>query len=163
MPSVAIIGSFKQHYELVLDCWNVFSDRGIEIASPKGTPIIEPDIPFVRFESDPPDADDPTVQSIALHRILRSDAVYVLAPKGYVGKTTCYEIGRVVQAGNAIYFSEMPDDLPIDVPDDRIVAPEELARRIVEAPKALRPMHSACDRPCSELERMLLDGNYIQD
>jgi len=163
MPSVAIIGSFKQHYELVLDGWRVFTDRGIKITSPKGTPIIEPGIPFVRFESDPPDADDPTVQSIALHRILRADAVYVIAPEGYVGKTTCYEIGRVIQAGRPIFFSESPEDLPIDVPDDRIVSPEQFARRIVESPEALTAMHSDCDRPCSELERKLLDGNFIQD
>src|SRR4051812_26400007 len=98
MPkSVAIIGSFKQHYEKVCQAWRALTDLGLEVMSPKGTPIIEPGISFVRFISDDTKWDDPMVQTVALHRILGANFVFVVAPSGYVGRTTCYEIGRIIQ------------------------------------------------------------------
>src|SRR4051794_5310793 len=116
MPtSIAIIGSFRQHYKEVLDAWEVFTRAGIEVTSPKGTSILEGGIPFVRFESDEGRLSDEEVQLIALHRILRASVVYTVAPNGYVGRTTCYEIGRIIQARKPIYFSERPVDLPISI------------------------------------------------
>jgi hypothetical protein len=108
--TVAVIGSFRQHYEPIRQTWRLFTDNGFRVTSPKGSPIIENGIPFVRFETDPQEWDDPMVQTIALHRILRADLTYVVAPGGYVGRTTCYEVGRIVQAKRPIYFSDMPDE-----------------------------------------------------
>ena len=161
MPrSVAIIGSFRQHYGVVLSAWRTFKDAGWLITSPLGDPIVEEGIPFVRFTSDEASWGDPEVQTVALHRILRADLVYVAAPKGYVGRTTCYEIGRVVQADRPIYFSEGPDDLPLLVPDDRIVAPAELVDLLTTQPP--RPLYADVTSRAGERERALLRGEFLE-
>src|SRR5579859_6504731 len=128
--SAAVIGSFRQHYDAVCQAIGQFLLAGWHITSPSGAEIMTPGIPFVRFTTDPDDWDDPTVQTIALHRILRADLVYVVAPEGYVGRTTCYEIGRAVQADRPIYFSSAPHDLPLRVPVERVADPASLAARL---------------------------------
>jgi len=163
MPSVAIIASFRQHYEPVLAALRVFIDQCIEVTSPKGSPIIKSSIPFVRFQSDPHQAPDCVVQSTAVHRILRADAVYVVAPDGYVGRTTCYEIGRVVQAGRPLYFSEVPKDLPICVPADHVMLPETLASMLLHPGMPVKPLHDQGDDACCRLEREALNGTFIAD
>lgn len=127
--SVSIIGSFRQFYDDVLRAWRSFTAAGWLITSPRGSSIIRPGIPFVRFVTDPAGWDDATVQTAALHRILRADLTYVVAPAGYLGRTTCYELGRIVQADQPVYFSTRPKDLPIAVPDDHVVGVEDLVHR----------------------------------
>ena len=42
---------------------------------------------------------------------------------------TCFEIGCILQANVALYFSEQPADLPIEVPRDHIATAAELVER----------------------------------
>lgn len=155
---LAIIGSFRQHYETVLASHATFKGAGWAIASPLGDPVVEPGIPFVRFTSDREDWADALVQTVALHRILGADLVYVVAPEGYVGRTTCYEVGRIVQAERPIYFSEHPRDLPVHVPPEHVVGAAELVRRVgASRPVALLP--AATDEQ-AELEEALVRGDY---
>lgn len=128
--SVSIIGSFRQFYDDVLRAWRSFADAGWHVTSPRGSPIIQPGIPFVRFVADPASWDDATVQTATLHRILRAELTYVIAPHGYVGRTTCYELGRVIQADQPVYFSDHPTDLPVTIPDEHVVSVEDLVRRL---------------------------------
>lgn len=161
--SVAIIGSFRQHYEIVSDAWRCFTELGLEVTSPKGTPIIEEGIPFVRFVSDPKKSNDPFVQTVALHRILRAQFVYVVIPAGYVGRTTCYEIGRIVQARQPLYFSESPDDLPICIPDDHIISLRSIAGMLSENRFAPEPLYLNVSLWQLIFERDLLLGRYRED
>jgi hypothetical protein len=113
------------------------NDRGFQIGrclvtSPVGSDIIEPEIDFVRFTTDPEHLDDPAVQSITLANIFRADLTYVVAPEGYVGRTTCYEIGRLIQARRPIYFSNPPRDLPLCVPPQFVIAAAVLARSLAD-------------------------------
>ena len=153
-PSVAIIGSFRQHYNSVMEAWTAFASKGISVTSPKGAPVLQERIRFVRFETDNPDFDDPHVQSLALHRIMRADVVLVVAPGGYVGRTTCYEIGRVIQALRPLYFTEPPDDVPIRVDPDHIVTSPELASRLSAGDWTPQPL--VLLTPAGRLERSLL-------
>ena len=63
------------------------------IRSPLRSRIVQADVPFVRFEIDDAASSDEELQLMALHRILGSDCVYVVAINGYVGPSTAYEIG----------------------------------------------------------------------
>jgi hypothetical protein len=157
-PSVAVIGSFRQHYAPVLDVWREFTAAGWSVTSPKGAPIIEEGIEFVRFESDPADWDDPMVQTVALHRILRADLVYVVAPDGYVGRTTCYEIGRVLQADRPLYFSELPKDLPLEIPADHVLALGALIEFVARSPAV--PLYTRASSRSADLEQRLVRGDY---
>jgi hypothetical protein len=129
LAHVAIIGSFRrERYRGVLDVVRTFRDAGFEIASPSGAEIVAGE-EFVRFATDEAALSDPEVQSSTLEKIFRADAVYVVAPDGYVGKTTCYEIGRIIQRRQPIYFSEHPVDLPVHIPNWCVVRPEEFMLR----------------------------------
>jgi hypothetical protein len=157
--TVSIIGSFRQHYQEVLKAWLEFHAAGWAVTSPLGSAIIEEGIPFVRFETDEPAWDDPTVQTVALHRILRSCLTYVVVPDGYVGRTTCYELGRIVQANQPVYFSAQPMDLPLAVPRNHVLTPGELIAQLVfECPQ---PLFAGGTSTYADWERQLVAGNYL--
>lgn len=157
--TVAIIGSFRKHYPEVLEAHATFHAAGITITTPLATEITR-EGEFVRFASDPPEWDDQWVQSIAMHRILRADAVYVIAPAGYVGRTTCYEIGRALQASRPVFFSEFPADLPIRVEMSHVIPPTSLVSCILGA--EIVPNYSD-DSEHSSLERRLQIGDYVNE
>ncbi len=160
VSSVALIGSFRQHYNAVLEYLSAFEAVGLAVTTPKGTGIVKHGIPFVRFASDETEWTDEMVQVAALHRILRADFVFAVVPNGYVGRTTCYEIGRVIQAEKPVYFSDRPEDLPLWIPDSHIFS----AARIVEQIHCgtFRPelLHTDVSSTVEELERDLLNGRY---
>ncbi|WP_447912995.1 hypothetical protein [Microbacterium phyllosphaerae] len=156
--TVAVIGSFRSHLADVLSARETFRAVGIDVTTPLGSTVLEQDAEFVRFESDPPGSGDAAVQSMALHRILRAEAVFVVAPEGYVGRTTCYEVGRCMQAARPLYFSHPPLDLPIDVPPSHVVTAGELAAYILEGVTApMLPLH---DEELANYERRLVSGDY---
>ena len=123
--SVSIIGSFKQFYSEIVQIKKIFEKNDFKINSPLGNHILKVGIPFVRFDSDDKEYSDELIQTVTLERIFSSAAVYVYTPKGYIGRTTCYEVGRIIQKRQPIYFSEHPVDLPINVPNDFVVSPDE--------------------------------------
>lgn len=126
--SIALIGSFRQHYPEVLAAARTFSDAGLTVKSPSVSRIVRHGPEFVRFESDPPEFSDHDLQAATLEKIFTSDLVYVVNPGGYIGRTTAYELGRVHERGMAVYYAEPPKDLPITVAEGTIVD----ARRLVE-------------------------------
>lgn len=132
MRTVAIIGSFKQHNEEIQALCHSLRELGITVTNPQGGNIVNVGHEFVRYETDDPELTDDAVQSLALHRILRASFVYAVLPNGYIGRTTCYEVGRVVQARKPIYFSQRPNDLPLGVPDQYILDREALLSRVTD-------------------------------
>ena len=159
--TVALRGSFQHHYKDVCSAWLAFSEAEIKVTTPKGAPIIEHGIPFVRFSSDPKSWTDPEIQTLALHRIFRSDFVFVVAPSGYVGRTTCYEIGRVIQAKRPLYFSEYPNDLPINVPKEYVKSVNEIINLVKESSFLPKPMYLSEGQNRHECD--LLNGIYKED
>jgi len=131
-PSVAIIGSFRRYYKQIADAAREFEAAGICVTSPTVSRIVNPGDQYVRFETDCQHSADHTIQRIVLSRILNSDLIYVVVPEGYIGRTTCYELGRVQERGIPVFFSEPPRDLPIEIPHDSVLDPATLARRILE-------------------------------
>lgn len=131
--SVAVIGSFRrENYDKVVETINAFRAAGLVVKSPSGDEIVS-GVEFVRFASDKQDASDAEIQTATLENIFDADAVYVVTgPHGYVGKTTCYEIGRIVQRKQPIYFFEYPDDLPVHIPPAHVAEPAEFVLRFVE-------------------------------
>jgi hypothetical protein len=156
--SISIIGSFRQHYKRVQEIRKIFTDNGIEVLSPKGASIEKKKIPFVRFTSDNPNYDDCSVQSLTLHKLFSSTAIYVVAPNGYIGKTTAYEIGRLIQAQKPLFFSSPPNDLPLEIPKDHILSPEDLISLIIDPNWEPVPIFTDGDCFHYQLERELING-----
>jgi hypothetical protein len=166
VSTCSIIGSFRKHFPEALLARRDFESVGIDVLSPWEAEIVDPSAAFVRLGTDSSDHSDVRIQLIALHRILRSELVYVVDPGGYVGPTTAYEIGRVVDWKIPLYFSDHPRDLPILVSDEMIVSAGDLAVRLKEGGLAelrfdgLEPeivnLHSALiERRCLSDEEIL--------
>ena len=160
VSSVALIGSFRQHYISIRESLIVFKGAGLEITTPKGADIIKPGIPFIRFESDHSRWTDEMIQVVALHRILRADFVFTVVPQGYVGRTTCYEIGRIIQAGKPIYFSDLPVDLPLYIPDSHISTAVRITEQIHNGTFHPQQLHNGKENKLEKLERCLINGTY---
>lgn len=126
--SIAFIGSFRKpdHYAIVKNCIEVFQKNGIFVNSPRGSDIIGSIEDFVLFETDEKGLSPEDIQMITLNKILKSDMVFVCNLDGYVGRTTCYEIGFCFSRRIPLYFLSSPKDLPIPVPADHIVSVEKL-------------------------------------
>lgn len=123
--TVAIIGSFQKYYNEILDIIKIFKQAGLCVLSPKESYIDGRIDDFVIFESDRKDYSPAEIQMITLDRIVDADAVYVYNPNGYIGKTTCYEIGFCLSKRKPMYFFEHPDDLPIPIVKEiQILKPE---------------------------------------
>jgi len=133
------------------------------VTSPLGTGILREGIPFVRFESDANRHSDSLVQLIALHRILRADFVYVVAPEGYIGRTTCYEIGRILQARRPLYFSEQPRDLPIHIPETHVLPLSTICHLLAEHIFHPAPLYDEADGNTAKLDSSLIDGIYLSE
>jgi hypothetical protein len=128
--TVAIIGSFRKHYDRVLAAIDAFVSAGLTVSSPTRSYTLDAKAEFVRFATDPPGCADVEIQLRALQRILSSDVVFVVAPDGYVGRTTCYEIGRVHERKIPIFYSSMPLDLPIPVSANAVADAAAVAKAI---------------------------------
>lgn len=117
---------------------------------------MDPSADFVRFTTDPAQLSDAEIQAVTLERIFDAQLAYVVAPSGYVGRTTCYEIGRLFQARRPVAFSERPNDVPIMIPDRFIGIPETIAREFSTS-NATWIYHGATGF-VAESERRLTDG-----
>jgi hypothetical protein len=103
------------------------------------------------------------VQTVALHRILRAHFVFVVAPDGYVGRTTCYEIGRIIQSRRPLYFSERLKDLPIRVSDGHVMDLDTLVKLLQTEQFSPKPLFYLEATPYGRLETDLLTGNFRSD
>jgi len=159
-PSVAVIGSFRKYMKQIGDALKSFEEFGITVLSPINTEIIEQDVAFVRLRTDNSKHPDHLIQTITLHRILQADAVYVMVPDGYIGNTTCYEIGRVIQAGRPIYFSSQPVDLPIDVPLSHVISVDALAKKLLDERDDLGWPFARGENEYFERERELVKDQF---
>lgn len=126
--SVSVIGSFRQYYSHVILAVRDFESAGLSVRSPVVSRIVNPGDDYPRFETDSPQSSDQFIQAATLAKILSSDFVYVVAPGGYVGRTTCYELGRVQERSIPVYFSALPLDLPIEVSPQSILCADAVAR-----------------------------------
>lgn len=130
--SVALISSFRKHYQETLEARQQFVDVGMSVASPREneTAIIDTAVDFVRFTSNIPNHSDAEIETKTMRRILSADFVYCVDPGGYVGRTVCYEIGRIIQAQKPLYFMEMPQDLPVAIRTAHVIGIDEICDRI---------------------------------
>lgn len=104
-PSISLIGSFRRHYGLIRDIAEFFLANGVTVPSPSFSRILDPEASYLRFECDPPELSDHDIQAVTLARLLASEAVYVVAPGGYIGLDTSMEIGHILQARVPLFFS----------------------------------------------------------
>ena len=84
--------------------------------------------------------------------------MFVVAPGGYVGRTTCYEIGRIIQENRPLYFSESPQDLPLYVPKSHVFALDSLIRQLGDHTLNVTPLYEGQGDNVSVAEKALIRG-----
>lgn len=136
---IAIIGSFQRtdNYVLIQKIIALFKKVGLTVVSPTGALVTENREGFIVFESDNNMLTNEKIQHDTLEKIFSAHIVYVVNINGYVGKTTCYEIGRVLERKIPLYFYSYPKDLPLCVTEDFIVSPDELVKIIYNSAESL--------------------------
>lgn len=158
----SIIGSFRKYYSQVVSLIESLEVCHIQVLSPTRSSIVDPQEWFVRLRTDNPRHGPVEIQLIALHRILRSNFIYVVCPTGYIGRTTCYEIGRIHERGIPLYFSDYPEDLPIAVATSSVISPEQFTQYLQQY--QCLPAISATDisQETHELQIRLRQGEYVE-
>jgi hypothetical protein len=119
--SCSLIGSFRKHYAQIVEVADEFRKSGIDVLSPKPGDVRDPNNLFVYLSSDNRNLSPAEIQLQTFERIFKSSFVYVVNIGGYVGKTTCYEIGRIVEKGIPFFFAREPEDLPLLVPKNSVL------------------------------------------
>ena len=122
---ITIIGSFRKYYEQICNIIDFFQNNNIEVLSPKKSFICNEISGFVILRSDY-DKEPSIIQEHVFTNIRKSDFVYVWNPSGYLGNSTCYEIGKIMEMKKNIFFKEKPVDLPISIDSSMIKDVEEL-------------------------------------
>lgn len=65
-----------------------------------------------------------------LHKIDRSDAIYVIDQDGYTGRSVCIEIGYASALGKTIVLSEPPAENAVLALTSEVVAVGEITKKI---------------------------------
>lgn len=123
---ITIIGSFRKYYDDICELIKYFGRNGIEVLSPKKSFIVDNIEGFVILNSDSRQQQPFMIQEHVFDNIKKSNLIYVWNPEGYLGNSTCYEIGKIVEMGKPILFKEMPKDLPIKVENGKIRSADQI-------------------------------------
>ncbi|MGN8786480.1 hypothetical protein ACTNES_19645 [Blautia sp. HCP3S3_D9] len=157
---ISVIGSFRKRYEEVVRIVTVLRKMGLNILSPVGSNVCKSIEDFVIFETDNPDYSPEEIQMITLEKILNSDAVYVCDFNGYVGKTTCYEIGFCCSRNRPLYFLEKPKDLPILVDESQIISPEDFGKIVLNNEQKVYTEFELCAPAQKAIKNVFLPNVY---
>lgn len=157
---VSIIGSFRKRYKEVVRIVSLLLEMGLSVASPSGSKVCNSVGEFVIFETDNPEFTPEEIQMITLEKILNSDAVYVCDPKGYVGKTTCYEIGFCYSRNKPLYFLEKPKDLPVPVHDAQIMSPEDFGKIVLNNEQKVYMESNFCSSAQKAIRNIFFHNTY---
>ena len=124
-----IIGSFRKHYDQMLDIIDHFNKAEIEVLSPNKAKIINPEDEFVILDSDPEHLSDKEIQDVVLSKIHKVDFVYLYNPEGYIGLSASFEIGYCHAHGIKIYAYEHSNELCFKYVHE-VKKPHEIVERI---------------------------------
>ncbi len=105
MPTVALSGSMRKHYNGIVALIREFEVNGITVLSPKASKVANPGKPFILLRTDKTNNREKVEQG-HLDAIEKADALYVHNPLGYIGESTGYEISWARQAGKPIFTSD---------------------------------------------------------
>jgi len=106
--SATISGSFNKHLDQIQNKILEFQQEGIEVLSPKLSRPISCEGKFVRLETDKGAPGE--IEFEHLGAISRSDFLYVVNPRGYIGKSVALEIGYALSKDIPVYSLEKPED-----------------------------------------------------
>jgi ADP-ribose pyrophosphatase YjhB (NUDIX family) len=136
-----IHGSFSKHFAEIQHAAKVFSGAGIEVLAPKRGELVGDTEGFALFE-DELDQDPRLIELLYLHNLKKlgeNGFSYFVNPKGYIGKSTSYELGIAQLTNTRCFFSHALSDLAAYVQKDSLWSAEALADFITANDKLPSP------------------------
>ncbi len=111
-PRSVVIGSFRgERFSQLLRMKDFLELQGVEILSPAGAEVVEPEATFVRLVADAPNRSNGELQQEVLSKIKEQCSfVAVCNPEGYVGRATSMEMGYAHGIGLPVFTSEVERD-----------------------------------------------------
>ena len=107
--SATISGSFNKDLDEIRKKIHQFQQKGVEVLSPELSRVVSRHEDFVRLEEDKGTPGE--IESKHLEAILQSDFLYIVNPRGYIGKSVAFEIGYALSKNIPVYSLETPEDV----------------------------------------------------
>jgi len=107
--SASISGSFKRDLAEIQERIHQFQRKGVNVLSPKPSKAVSLEGEFVRLQEDKGTPGE--IESRHLEAISRSDFLYVVNPRGYIGRSVALEIGYALSRSIPVYSLEEPEDV----------------------------------------------------
>lgn len=126
---VVISGSFRKAFEEIQKCITEFEKEGVEVLSPKKAKIVNPGEEFAILENDKT-TDPKILEESHLEAIAKADALYVVAPQGYLGDSAKMELGFAYALRKPIYCNEKVDDITLKLYCGEKATPQKVAEKI---------------------------------
>ena len=126
-------GSFGQHFEHIRETIKLFKAANITVVAPRSQEITAINGNFLLLENEEK-LDPVQVELQYLHNLKDlgpNGFSYFVNPGGYIGKSAAYELGIAQSTGIPCYFSHKPQDLPVYVPTNHILSPQQLVDHII--------------------------------
>ena len=97
-----IIGSFRKHYQEIIELKNELEKLQIVVLSPKDCTIVDPAAEFVVFQPD--STSDPKLLQDAVFSKIKSATFVILANfNDYIGRAATLELGYAIANGISIF------------------------------------------------------------
>lgn len=110
--TVAILGSFRKHYDLMTEVAKKLISNGFDVLVPKLNGIKNDDSGFLLLNGDDNKSEE-LLEDDYLDKCLTADCVYVCNKDGYIGRTVSFELGTLQCYGQEVFFMEEPEDVLI--------------------------------------------------
>ena len=106
-----IAGSRRRFGQQILEAHQIFESHGICITFPLHKRVIDVRDGLPIFEGDPPEASVRELEDGYLRALDIAEVVYIVNPKGYLGKGTIFESGYAHARGKEIFASDPVGDV----------------------------------------------------
>ena len=110
--TVALLGSFGTHYDLMTQVAKKLNSNGFGVLVPKLNGIKNDNSGFLILNGDE-NKNEELLEDDYLDKCLEADCVYVCNKDGYIGGTVSFELGTLQCYGQEVFFMEEPNDVLI--------------------------------------------------
>ena len=125
MYNITLSGSFRKHLKEIGEVKNIFEKEQNIILSPKFLDTKNSQEEFVLFEEEK-STSPKTLENLHLNAISKSDFLYLVNPKGYIGNSATMEIGYAISRGIPIYSYEKSEEFILNLYIEKYGDPKEI-------------------------------------
>lgn len=161
---IVVHGSFRRHFDHVLEAIETFEDAGFTVLAPETREVIAMTEGFALLDGER-GMDPRHIEARYLQHLKRLGGFgfsYFVDPRGYVGRTTSFELGIAQLLGVRSFFLERPVDHPTYYPRESVLSPAALRDYILEY-RALPGIHVEPDERLIHAlwQRLVVPGSVV--